>query len=231
MPTKRLNNDDIPRLLALLHQGYPAATTALDHHDAFELLAATILSAQCTDERVNKVTPALFAKYPTPSALARARPADVEKLVHSTGFYRNKTKSLIGMSRALVEHFAGVVPRTIDELVTLPGVARKTANVLLGTVFGIASGVVVDTHVTRLSQLLGLARETDPVKIERELMSKIPQSEWIFLGQSLVLHGRAVCVARRPACDRCTLAKLCPSAFASAHSSSSRSLRSKRRGQ
>jgi endonuclease III len=195
-----------------LHEGYATATTALDHHDAFQLLAATILSAQCTDRRVNSVTPTLFAKYPTPQALARADAADIEAIIHSTGFFRNKTKSLLGMSRALIERFDGEVPRTLEELVTLPGVARKTANVVLGTVFGIASGVVVDTHVMRLSQLLNLTRETDPVKIERELMAKIPREEWIFLGHSLILHSRAVCVARRPACDRCTLARLCPSA-------------------
>jgi endonuclease III len=212
MPKSRLADSKIPRLLELLRRGYSAATMALDHHDAFQLLAATILSAQCTDERVNKVTPSLFAKYPTAAALARADAADVEAIIHSTGFFRNKTKSLIGMSQALVERFHGEVPQTLDELVTLPGVARKTANVVLGTAFGIASGIVVDTHVTRLSQLLGLTREADPVKIERDLMTKIPKREWIFLGHSLILHGRAVCVARRPACDRCTLAELCPSA-------------------
>jgi len=208
--------DQQHKLLSLLRRDYGAATTALSHRSPFELIAATILSAQCTDERVNLVTPALFAQYPTPKALAAAKPAAVEKLIHSTGFFRNKAKSLIGMSQGLVERFHGEVPRTLEELVTLPGVARKTANVVLGTAFGIASGVVVDTHVSRLSQLLGLTRETDPVKIERDLMAKFPREAWIFLGHALILHGRAVCRARRPACERCALSTICPSAFASA---------------
>ena len=212
MPKKRLPSTKTSQLLTLLHRAYPETTTALDHRSGFELLAATILSAQCTDARVNLVTPVLFARYPTPQALAAAPARAVEEIVHSTGFYRNKTKSLLGMSRALVERFGGQVPRTLEELVTLPGVARKTANVVLGAAFGIASGVVVDTHVKRLSTLLGLTNESDPVKIERDLMARFPEREWIFLAHALIAHGRAVCIARRPQCGACVLAELCPSA-------------------
>jgi endonuclease-3 len=197
-------------LLDGLRALYPDPTTELHHRSAFELLVATILSAQCTDERVNKVTPALFARFPDAAALAAATPAVHEGLIKSTGFYRNKAKSLLGMSRALVARFGAQVPRTMDELVTLPGVARKTANVVLGTAYGIAAGVVVDTHVRRLAQRLGLSREDDPETIERDLMKLVPPERWIEIGHTLILHGRRVCAARAPACDRCRLRPLCP---------------------
>jgi endonuclease-3 len=198
--------------LQRLHRAYPVAECALDFRSPYQLLVATILSAQCTDERVNKVTPALFARYPTPADLAAAEQTDVEELVRSTGFFRNKAKNLIGMARGLVADHGGEVPKTMEELVKLPGVARKTANVVLGTAFHIASGVVVDTHVTRISRLLGLTTHKDAVKIERDLVDLLPEEEWIGFSHMLILHGRQVCIARRPACDRCTLAKLCPSA-------------------
>jgi endonuclease III len=189
---------------------YPDATTALHHADAFGLLVATILSAQCTDERVNRVTPALLARFPDAAALGAASATVVEGLIKSTGFYRNKTKSLIGMSQALVARFGGEVPHTMDELRTLPGVARKTANVVLGTAYGIAAGVVVDTHVRRLAQRLGLTTEVDPEKIERDLVAQVPSARWIEIGHTLIWHGRRVCLARKPACDRCTIRSLCP---------------------
>jgi endonuclease-3 len=189
---------------------YPDPTTELVHRDAFELLCATILSAQCTDVRVNQVTPALFRRFPDAAALAAAAPAVLEGLIKSTGFYHNKAKSLLGMSRALVERFGGQVPRTMAELVTLPGVARKTANVVLGTAFGIAAGVVVDTHVRRLAQRLGLSTADDPETIEQDLMRLVPPARWIEVGHTLILHGRRVCAARAPACDRCALRPLCP---------------------
>ncbi|MEK7703319.1 MAG: endonuclease III [Myxococcota bacterium] len=203
---------DAPALLAQLREAYPGATCALHHRSPFELLVATILSAQCTDERVNRVTPALFARYPTPSALARATQEDLEGLVRSTGFFRNKAKNLIAMSQQLVERHHGEVPNALAELVELAGVARKTANVVTGTAFGMATGIVVDTHVTRLSQLLGLTRERDPEKIERDLMQRFDRTAWIELSHLLILHGRRVCIARRPRCGECTLASLCPSA-------------------
>jgi endonuclease-3 len=188
---------------------YPDAHCELDHRNAFELVCATIMSAQCTDERVNKVTPEFFRRWPDAEALAAASPAEVEDVIHSTGFFRNKTKSLIGMARALVEKHGGQVPRTMEELLELPGVARKTANVVLGTAYGIASGVVVDTHVTRLSHLLGLTRQDDPVKIEQDLQQLLPKDVWIDFSHRLIWHGRRVCIARRPKCDRCPLP--CPS--------------------
>ncbi|MBI5478337.1 MAG: endonuclease III [Deltaproteobacteria bacterium] len=197
-------------LLDGLSKLYPDATTALRHAGAFELLAATILSAQCTDERVNRVTPALFARVPDAAALAAAPAPVLEGLIRSTGFYHNKAKSLLGMSQTLVARFKGEVPRTMEELVTLPGVARKTANVVLGTAYGIAAGVVVDTHVRRLAQRLGLSTADDPEKIERDLMALVPRARWIEIGHTLILHGRRVCAARAPACDRCTLRPLCP---------------------
>lgn len=204
-----LNTDE---LLAALRRVYPGATCALDHRTPFELLAATILSAQCTDERVNKVTPALFRRFPNAGALAVAEQSEVEELIHSTGFFRNKAKNLIAMAQELVRAHGGEVPSSLDALVTLPGVARKTANVVTGTAFGLATGVVVDTHVIRLSQLLGLTREQDPAKIERDLMRLFPQAAWIELSHLLILHGRAVCIARRPRCGDCVLASMCPSA-------------------
>lgn len=199
-------------ILRRLREAYPDTTCALVHRNPFELLAATILSAQCTDARVNRVTPELFARYPTPAALAAAEQRDLEGIVRSTGFFRNKSKNLIGMAAALVERHEGRVPRSLEELTDLPGVARKTANVVLGTAFGIASGVVVDTHVGRITRLLGLTQHTDAVKVERDLMALLPREEWVDFSHRLIFHGRAVCVARRPACDRCTLASLCPSA-------------------
>jgi endonuclease-3 len=201
-----------PAILERLKAAYPEARTALDHRDAFELLVATILSAQTTDVRVNMVTPVLFARYPTAAALARARPAAVEEIIKSTGFFRNKARSIIGMAQGLVADFDGQVPRTMDQLLTLPGVGRKTANVVLGNAFGINDGIVVDTHVTRLSRLLGLTRQTDPVKIERALMKLFPRDDWALLSHLLIFHGRQVCIARRPRCGECVVADLCPSA-------------------
>ncbi len=200
------------KILGKLKGEYPDAHCALDHRTPFELLAATILSAQCTDVRVNLVTPALFAKYPTARDLAAAEPADVEDLVRSTGFFRNKTKSLIGMATALAERHGGEVPRDMEALRVLPGVGRKTANVVLGNAFGINDGVVVDTHVGRLSGLLRLTKHTDPEKIERDLMALIPQDDWTLVSHLLITHGREVCIARRPQCARCVVAKFCPSA-------------------
>ena len=199
-------------ILGRLKKEYPDARCALDHGDAYQLLVATILSAQCTDARVNLVTPALFARYPKAQVLAAADPAEVEELIRSTGFFRNKTKSLIGMARALVAGHGGAVPRTMEELRVLPGVGRKTANVVLGNAYGINEGVTVDTHVTRLSRLLGLTRHDDPVKIEQDLMQLFPQEEWALLSHLLIFHGRQVCIARRPRCPACVLADLCPSA-------------------
>jgi endonuclease-3 len=199
-------------ILAALKKLYPEARCALDYRNAFELLCATILSAQCTDLRVNMVTPTLFARYPTPFELARARPEDVEEIIKSTGFFRNKTRSLIGMAQALVANHGGEVPRTMEELRKLPGVGRKTANVILGNAYGINEGVTVDTHVTRLSGLLGLSKEADAEKIESELMRQFPQEDWGLLSHLLIFHGRQVCIARRPRCADCELARLCPSA-------------------
>jgi endonuclease-3 len=190
---------------------YPDAQCALHHHNAFELLCATILSAQCTDARVNLVTPVLFARYPTAEALARAKPADVETIIVSTGFFRNKTRSLIGMAQALVADHGGEVPRTMTALLTLPGVGRKTANVVLGNAYGINDGITVDTHVTRLSRLLGLTRHEDPVRIEQDLMPLFPRDHWALLSHLLIFHGRQVCIARRPRCGDCVLSDLCPS--------------------
>jgi endonuclease-3 len=194
-----------------LHGEYPDVECALVHENAFELAVATILSAQCTDEMVNRVTPTLFRRYPTPEKLARARTATIEKLIHPTGFFRNKTKSILGLARMLVSDFDGEVPQTMEELLTLPGVARKTANVILGVAYGKAEGVVVDTHVNRLSNRLGLTEQADPKKIERDLMELLPRSEWIAVGHLLIWHGRRVCSARKPACDRCLLSDRCPS--------------------
>lgn len=201
-----------PELLRRLKAAYPDATCALDHQNAFQLVVATILSAQCTDARVNLVTPALFARYPDAHALAAARQEDVEELIRSTGFFRNKAKNLIAMAQALVERHGGEVPNTMEALHVLPGVGRKTANVVLGNAFGINEGVTVDTHVARLSQLLGLTSNDDPVKIERDLMPLFPQADWALLSHLLIFHGRQVCIARRPQCASCVLVDLCPSA-------------------
>ena len=199
-------------ILSRLQREYPDARCALDHGDAYQLLVATILSAQCTDARVNLVTPTFFARYPSPEALARADRAAVEEIIRSTGFFRNKTRSLIGMAQALVADHRGDVPRTMEELRVLPGVGRKTANVVLGNAYGINEGVTVDTHVIRLSRLLGLTRHDDPVKIEQDLMPLFPRDRWALLSHLLIFHGRQVCIARRPRCPECVLADLCPSA-------------------
>ncbi|HEY6466893.1 MAG TPA: endonuclease III [Candidatus Acidoferrales bacterium] len=199
----------VREILKKLNEAYPTATCALIHQNAFQLLIATILSAQCTDERVNMVTPGLFKKYPDAKAFAYANPADIENEIRTTGFFRNKTKSIIGASKKLVEEFHGGVPKTMEELLPLPGVARKTANVVLGTGFGIAVGVVVDTHVQRLSGRLDLTKHTDPKKIERDLMNAIPQDRWILFAHQLIWHGRRVCQARRPRCIECNLNKIC----------------------
>lgn len=200
----------IAAILAELHRLYPEVECALDYRNPYELLTATILSAQCTDETVNKVTPALFAKYPTPALLAAASQDSVERLIYSTGFYRNKAKNLRGMAKRLVEAFGGEVPRTMEELLSLPGVARKTANVVLGTAYGKAEGIVVDTHVGRISRRLDMTRQKDPVKIEAELCELVPEEDWIWFSHALIWHGRGVCDARRPRCEQCTLRELCP---------------------
>lgn len=197
-------------IVRLLRAAYGDAECALTHKNPYQLVAATILSAQCTDERVNLVTPELFRKYSTPQRLAQADQADVERIIQSTGFFRNKAKSLIGMARGLVERHDGKVPQTLGELVELPGVGRKTANVVLGTAFGIPSGVVVDTHVTRISRLLGLTRATTAEKIEQDLMTLLPESEWINFSHRLIHHGRRICIARRPKCAECPLLTVCP---------------------
>jgi endonuclease III len=199
-------------LYARLSGAYPDARCALDHRNAYELLAATILSAQCTDKRVNMVTPTLFARYPTPAALAEANPEDVEEIIKSTGFFRNKTKSLIAMAGALVDLHGGEVPPRMEDLVKLPGVGRKTANVVLGNVFGQNEGVVVDTHVGRLSRRLGLTALEDPEKVELELMPLFPRDDWTMLAHLLIEHGRQVCDARTPRCADCVLRDICPSA-------------------
>ncbi len=200
------------RIWSALKARWPDPRCALDHRNAFELLVATILSAQCTDERVNRVTPALFSRWPDAAALARANVADIEKVVRPTGFFRMKAKSLSGAARRMAEAHGGAVPRTMDDLTELPGVARKTANVVLGTAFGIASGVVVDTHVKRLAARMGFTRHEAPERIERDLMALFPREDWIRLGHTLIHHGRGICHARKkPECARCPVARDCPS--------------------
>jgi endonuclease III len=201
------------KIIARLKKAYPDATCALNHGNALELVVATILSAQCTDARVNMVTPHLFAKYRSAADYAAADPRVLEKEIQSTGFFRNKTKSIIGMAQALVERHGGEVPATMEELTALPGVGRKTANVVLGTWFRKNEGVVVDTHVQRLSALLGLSRPGDPVKIEQELMEIVPRDDWTWFSHTLIHHGRGVCIARRPQCGDCVLNRLCPSSL------------------
>ena len=201
----------ITQILDGLDALYPEAHCELDFRSPFELLVAVILSAQCTDDRVNMVTPELFRRYPDPAALAASDPAELERIIYSTGFYRNKAKSIRLTAKKIVDKFDGQVPRTMAELLSLPGVARKTANVVLGTAYAIPSGVVVDTHVTRLSQRLALTRNSDAVKIEKDLMDKWPQERWIMGAHRLIWHGRRVCNARKPRCNECTLAPLCPS--------------------
>ncbi len=198
-------------IIRRLRAEHPDAACALNHESPFQLLIATILSAQCTDERVNQVTPALFARYPTPQAFAEADRAELEEMVRSTGFFRNKAKSIQEASRRLVAEYGGELPQTMDELLTLAGVARKTANVVLGVSYGIADGVVVDTHVRRLAERLGLSAAGAPEKIEQDLMALAPQTEWIDLSHLLIFHGRRVCAARKPNCPACVLRDLCPS--------------------
>lgn len=193
-----------------LKAAYPDAQCALNFRSPVELLVATILSAQCTDTRVNLVTKDLFRRYPDARAFAQARPAELERAIQSTGFFRNKAKNIAAACRRLVEEFDGQIPRDLGTLVTLPGIGRKTANVVLGTAFGMPSGVVVDTHVTRVSRRLGMTRHTDAVKIERDLMAQLPQREWIDFSHRVIAHGRRICVARKPRCEICPLADICP---------------------
>jgi endonuclease-3 len=203
----------IAGIVAGLEQLYPEAHCELDFQTPFQLLIATILSAQTTDVRVNMVTPKLFAKYGTPDKLAAATPQEIEPIIQSTGFFRNKAKSILGAARVIMEDFDGQVPQTMDELLTLPGVARKTANVVLGSAFGKNEGFVVDTHVMRLSQRLKLTRHDEPAKIEIDLIEKLPREQWTKLGHQLIWHGRRVCFARKPQCGECALAPHCPSAL------------------
>lgn len=211
MTEKKQTDRRIRTLLTRLQKAYPDARCALNFSNPLELLIATILSAQCTDERVNQVTATLFKKYRTAADYAQAPLAELERDIHSTGFYRNKAKSIKAATQRIVEEFGGQVPRTMDELLTLPGVARKTANVVLGTAFGIPTGVVVDTHVARLAQRLGLTRQNDRDKIEQDLMQILPQDKWIDFAHRLIEHGRRVCKARKPLCAECVLADICPS--------------------
>jgi endonuclease III len=202
----------IAAILDALKKAYPDAVCALDHTNAWQLTIATILSAQSTDAGVNLATPELFRQFPTPAALAQANPAAVEELVRRTGFYRNKTKSIIGASKVITERFGGEVPKTMEEMLELPGVARKTANVVLGSWYGIPSGVVVDTHVLRLSRRLELTKSDDPVKVEQDLQKIIPKDRWIDFSHELIHHGRRICVARKPRCEQCALETECNSA-------------------
>jgi endonuclease-3 len=199
----------VKKILATLDKMYPKATCALHHKNAWELLVATILSAQCTDRRVNMVTPELFRKYPTIQDFANASQAELAQEIRSTGFFNNKAKSVLGAARKILSDFGGEVPRDIDQLLTVPGAARKTANVVLGTAFGISSGVVVDTHVQRIARRLDLTRQTDPGKIEKDLMKIIPKEKWILFSHQIIFHGRALCTARNPKCAECALNPLC----------------------
>ena len=194
-----------------LNKEYPDAHCELDHENPLQLLMATILSAQCTDKRVNLVTPQLFRRFPDARSLAAAKPEELEDLIRSTGFFRNKTKSLIGMADAVVERFGGEIPSTMEDLTKLPGVGRKTANVILGNAFEKNEGVVVDTHVGRLSRLLGLTRQTDPIEVELQLMKLFPRKVWAKLSHLLIFHGRRICIARTPKCELCVLSDICPS--------------------
>jgi endonuclease III len=222
-PLPRKRNPDFPTrenlsdqklrafaVLAKLHELYPTSTTALDWRNPFELLVATILSAQCTDVRVNKVTPALFRRFPDPASYADSSQEEVEQLVRTTGFFRNKAKNIRGAAARIVSEHDGQVPKTMEELLKLPGVARKTANCVLGAGFGQAVGVVVDTHVGRIARRMGYSRQSDPVKVELDLIKKFPTEEWVYLSHSWIDHGRAVCTARTAHCQRCKLAALCP---------------------
>ena len=200
-------------IISELKKLYPDAHCELDFRNPYELTAATILSAQCTDVRVNLVSPALFARWPDVHALAQANAADVEDVIRSTGFFRNKAKSLIGMAQAVVANHGGEIPRTMAELRPIPGIGRKTANCVLGNAYGLSEGLTVDTHVLRLSKLLRISRETDPEKLEQALMKLIPHEDWVLFSHLLIWHGRRVCIANRPKCGECALVELCPSAF------------------
>jgi endonuclease-3 len=199
----------LDEILRRLDRMYPGATCALLHTSPWELLVATILSAQCTDKRVNEVTPGLFKKYPTPEDFAAVRPEVLAQDIKSTGFFNNKSKSIVGAAKRVVGEFGGKVPRTMEEMLTIPGAARKTANVVLGTAYGIASGVVVDTHVMRISHRLDLTKNTDAVKVEQDLIKIIPKERWILFSHQIILHGRALCMARSPGCEACDLNSLC----------------------
>jgi len=199
------------KILARLKREYPDATSALHHSNALELTVATILSAQCTDVRVNMVTPTLFRQFPTPAAMATATLPEIEELIRTTGFYHNKAKSISGAAKGVIDRFGGKVPQTMDELLTLPGVARKTGNVVLGVAYKIAEGIVVDTHVLRLSRRLELTLNTEPKKVEQDLVKIIPKDHWIDFSHELILHGRAICIARKPRCVDCTIEKECNS--------------------
>jgi endonuclease-3 len=198
------------RVVRRLKADYPSATCALENETPFQLLVATILSAQCTDERVNLVTPDLFRRWPTAAEMARAPIKTLETTIQSTGFFRNKAKNIKAASQALMEKHGGAVPRDLEALVALPGVGRKTANVVLGTAYGLATGVVVDTHVTRLSRRLGLTEHSDPTKIEQDLMQIVPKSEWVDFAHRMIHHGRQICTARKPKCPECSMNKFCP---------------------
>ncbi len=222
-PPKRSQRGDLApeRVAAILHaldEAYPEVECALTHKSPWELLVATILSAQCTDVRVNMVTPELFRRFPTPQTMAKATLPQLEELIRTTGFFRNKAKSIQGAARKIISDFNGQVPRTLAELITVPGAARKTANVVLGVCFEIAEGIVVDTHVLRISRRLGLATSETPEKVEQELMQIIPQDRWIAFSHQIIHHGRQVCDARKPKCDRCNLEQLCHSKDKTWHS-------------
>lgn len=210
MTTTKLKNK-VKQIITILNNKYPAPKCALDHVNPWQLLVATILSAQCTDKRVNMITPALFKKYPTVESFAKADIKELEKSIHSAGFYHNKAKNIIGCAQELLNLYNGVLPQTLDELTKLPGVGRKTGSVLLGTAFGKAEGIVVDTHVSRLSQKIGLSKNSDPEKIEKDLMKIVDKKHWINFSHWLILHGRETCIARRPKCDECIISSLCDS--------------------
>lgn len=205
--------DKLKQITKLLRKAYPDAHCALNHGNAFELLIATVLSAQCTDERVNIVTAELFRKYRQPDDYLKVAQSELESDIRSTGFFRNKARNIQGLCKLLIEKFEGEIPTNLEDLITLPGVARKTANVVLGNAFGIASGIVVDTHVTRLSQKLGLTENENAERIERDLIAITPRKDWVDFSHLLISHGRAVCNARKPKCDECVLEKLCPSSL------------------
>ncbi len=211
--TKSQKLDRTAQIIKILKRAHPDAKCALNHSNPFELLIATILSAQCTDERVNIVTADLFRKYRKPEDYLKVRDTELQQDIRTTGFFRNKTKSIQGACKVLIDEFGGQVPQTMEELLRVPGAARKTANVVLGVGFGIAEGVVVDTHVSRLSQRLKLTRQKDPVRIEKDLMGLVPQKDWIIFSHLLIFHGRRICKARRPLCEECVVEKLCPSSI------------------